>query len=68
MATKEEIQKLVDEKNNTDPDWFCPLIKDKCRKDCWCFQKSYLQASGGVYSEASYCQAGFQCTNDMFGA
>ena len=24
------------------PDWFCPLIKDVCRKDCVCYAEAFV--------------------------
>jgi hypothetical protein len=64
MSNKEEIQKIVDEKNNTDPGWLCPLDKKNCQKDCWCFQDAYVREH--EYSD-NCDQAGFRCINAMFG-
>jgi len=39
--TKTEAEAEVKELNKQHPNWFCPLIKDICRKDCVCFCEAF---------------------------
>jgi len=53
------------------PDKFCPLLRDKCRADCHCWQKAYvkkntafdsaIRSSGEVWWVYAPC-----CENAMF--
>ena len=33
------------ELNKRDPHWFCPLIKDSCRKDCVNFMPAFVESN-----------------------
>jgi len=63
FKTEDEAKKKADEVNAcADPTDFCPLINTKCKKDCVCFQKAYVQPG---QSQTWYVY-GFNCTNGMF--
>lgn len=50
------------------PDWFCPLIKDVCRKDCVCFRPAYVWNLGNPYvlSGGPFMVVNSECGNRMF--
>ena len=38
--TKEEATRKAEEENEKEPEWFCPLASQRCRKDCLFFEKA----------------------------
>jgi len=40
--TKTEAEKEVAELNEKAPDWYCPLARCMCRKDCRAFQRAFF--------------------------
>ena len=67
FKTEEEARAALAEQLNNTPDWFCPLIKDICRKGCVCLVKAaisdYRSWSNGV---GVWHVNGFYCDNAMF--
>jgi hypothetical protein len=41
--TRIEAEADAKELNKVDPKWFCPLIRDTCRRDCINFVGAYVQ-------------------------
>lgn len=42
LMTRQEAEKLAKELNETDPKWFCPLIKEDCNKRCINFISAFV--------------------------
>lgn len=64
LLSEQQAKEAVEELQNKEPDWFCPLIKGTCRKDCVCYAKArarpiYHDAADWGFDEAS-------CDNAMF--
>ena len=73
--TRAEAEKLVDERNQQDPDWFCPLINGKCRADCVNFSPAYVSSAtermgkrGMLHDikDDNFELFGYYCTNAAF--
>ena len=64
--TKKEAQNKVVEKNTTEPQNYCPLIKGGCRKDCECFVPAYVRSNNKFGPDEKWTIQGFNCGNAMF--
>jgi hypothetical protein len=43
---------------NFEPEWFCPLIKGQCRKDCVSYEESVVtQAAGTWWAHQPSCNS-----------
>ena len=71
--TRQEAEKEAKKLNSIEPKWYCPLIKDMCRKDCINFQMAYPESteekSNGMLhdiNDDSFVVNGFVCSNAMY--
>ena len=72
-ATKESAQKAADARNKADPTWFCPLINERCRSDCYSFGIAYVRSQlksgsglpGAVHNSMAYFVYGPACYNTI---
>jgi len=70
--TRAEAEKLVDERNQQDPDWFCPLINGDCTKRCVNFSNAFVtsrtEGKGMLHDikDTDFEVLGFVCTNHQF--
>ena len=71
--TRVEAEKQAKELNKTEPKWFCPLIKDMCRKDCVNFTGAYTVSEKENSNQMihdikddSFTVEGFFCSNSQF--
>jgi len=70
---RKEAEAEAKELNKRDPYWFCPLIKDICRKDCINFMPAFVESkdkkkavSLHAVDDEDFFVDGFSCTNAMF--
>jgi len=71
--TRQEAEAEVKELNKVEPKWFCPMIKDMCRKDCINFVYAYVEEiehkSNGMLHDIkddNFQTGGFVCSNAMY--
>lgn len=63
--TKADAQRAVRKKNDTEPNWTCPLLNgQKCQKYCVCFRPAYVHELD--YKIKEYLVHGYDCINGMF--
>lgn len=66
FPSREEAEKEVARLNSLkEAEWFCPLIRLQCRRDCVCFYPADVRrrVANGV---ESFYAGGFCCNNHMF--
>lgn len=71
--TRQEAEKEAKKLNEVDPQWFCPLINNMCRKDCVNFILAYVkneneEATNMLHDtkDDDFTVEGFVCSNPMF--
>ena len=68
--TKKEAKRALEDMENETPTWFCPTIKDQCRKDCVNFYMPFiLNTESSPLHDANsnnFEIGGFFCTNSQF--
>jgi hypothetical protein len=68
--TRKEAGHALEAMKNEEPTWFCPLIKDKCRKDCVNFYMPFILNTNDTLlhdtNSNDFEIGGFFCTNSQF--
>ena len=71
--TRKEAEKVAKDMNKKDPTWFCPLIKDTCRRDCVNFILALViskkeEQKGMLHDvkDEDFIVDGHVCSNSMF--
>ena len=71
--TRTDADKDAKKLNETTPKWWCPLIKEDCRKDCINFTPAFVQeienrSKGMLHdiNDDNFEVEGFVCSNAMF--
>ena len=70
--TKQEAEREAELLNKRDPQWSCPLWRDKCHKDCINFIPAFAEHEDENSSmlhdikDDNFTVGGFVCSNAMF--
>ena len=64
FSTQEEADAKAKELDAQDAEWFCPLIKEQCRKTCVCFSKASIVCR--KYDKVPFTVYPPRCENAMF--